>query len=552
MPFEHAWSRRIAVGLAAFALLAGCDSNSGTHPGTNPNPTGPNPPEWASEAVFYHAYVRSFADSDGDGAGDFAAFRSKLDHIEALGATAILLLPVANADRDIYGGYTPVDLLASEADYGTLADFAALVDDVHARGLRILIDFPLDAAADTHPLFVDSASETSAFYHDWFSWLGETCRNVPGIFVPSSWHGGRLPGYCYWSKWADDAPEWNFDNPAVQEMFFDVARTWLQRGVDGFRLDAAQHLSDTTSVPPFPTGTLATHSFLARLVDVIKDENPEALIVAEVTSGLQSDVERYHADGIDMVFDYPLYFNGILPAITAQSAPAFRDAIESKVASSARSGGLGGVFLGNHDVPGAVGRIADLLGGDFPRIAQAAALLLSIPGTPFIYYGEEIGLSGSQNPETSEIWTRNPMHWDGSAGRGFTTGTPWAPFFPDGSDNVEAQAGVEGGLLETYRSLLSIRTQNEALVFGDYLSVESGAGHVIAFLRTSPAQTILAVYNLSSGQTVASLDLAAAGITSATPTDLIFGVSQEAVTPANASAYPLMLEPNDVRWLELE
>lgn len=540
-----------AVAFALLSMVTSCNNSPSSGSGSDePTPSLPIA-EWARGAVIYHVYVRSFLDADGDGHGDFAGLTSKLDYIQALGADAILLLPIIANDYDVYGGYAPTSYLDSEPDYGSLSDFDDLIVAAHARDLKVLIDLPLDLSANTHPYFIEASSSVTADHHDWYAWADSPCPDVQGYFGQPAWNYVPAVDRCYWSKWATNVPEWNYRNSEVREMMCQVAEFWLARGVGGFRLDSAPGLDDQVESGIINLGSPGTHAFWAEFMARVKSANPEALCVAEVFCGEQTDLNPYYANGIDMAFDYPIHLNGLYQTLLNGDVNALASAVAAKV-STIPQGYMGALFLGNHDVP-SDGRAADVMSGNQTLMTLAAGLLFSLPGTPSVYFGEEIGLPGAPLTGSPDNKVRNPMQWDASANNGFTTGTPWTPLSSSNDVHVAAQDGIPGTMLETYRGLIAVRKLHEALRTGSYTEVSTADSRVYAFLRETGGETILVLANLDDASSLsADADLASVGITSATVTDNIWSNPMAPVTPDNADAYGPMLDPRVFLWLQLE
>jgi len=541
------------------------DAGDGGGGGDAGNPADLPVATWGRDAVVYHVLVRSFADSDGDGHGDFDGLAARLDYIASLGVTAILLLPVMEAD-DWSGGYRPEDLFAVEDDYGGEAGFARLVSEAHARDLELLVDIPFDTVSDVHPFFVEARSSRDAAHHDDFPWVemvGGECPAVGPAGARSFYQPAEELGQCYWTKWLHITAEWRYANPAVRDMMYRVVEHWLDLGVDGFRHDSIEWTDDDVTMGMARRRSAGTHAFVSELMRRIKARSPEALLVGEAFNLEQLQVSEFYDDGVDMMFDYPVYFGGIMPALTGGEVDPLAAAIEAKLASVPGQR-MGGLFLGNHDVPEGHTRITEVLERRHERLLQAAALLLSLPGTPFIYYGEEIGLPSGLGPDYSflsppgsppiprELWRKNPMQWDADPGRGFTTTAPWIDFSDDPAVNVAAQDGDDASLLAAYRGLIAVRRSSPALTDGSYARVSSAEPSVYAFLREAGGERVLVLYNFDGAEHPASVDLTAAGITEATVSDRIFGRPMAAVTPSNAGAYGPALPAYGARWLRLE
>ena len=431
--------------------------------------------------MFYEVFVRSFADSNGDGIGDLAGLTAHLDALNDgdpstttdLGVTGLWLMPVMPSPS--YHGYDVTDYRAIEPDYGSAQDFHALVKAAHARGMAVIVDFPINHTSSQHPWFVASKAEDPS-KADWYIWSD----TAPG---GAGWHpsGTRW----YYGLFGEDLPDLNLENPAVTAEITDTARFWLgDMGADGLRLDAAKHLVETDGVTE---NTAATHAWLRSFSAAVHAARPDALLVGEVWDLSQVSASYVPAD-LDMTFEFGLA-QGMIDSLRAGSATRLTSAV-SDVAGLERPDGFGS-FLTNHDQD----RVASQLDGDLPSLKLAAGLLLTGPGTPFIYYGEEIGLTGEKPDEQ----IRTPMPWDGSVpGGGFTTGTPWEPF-AEGTQsvNVAAERDDPGSLLSRYRDLIRLRGGHPALRRGAIVPVRSDSDAVAATLRTDPSETLLVVANLS-------------------------------------------------------
>ena len=432
--------------------------------------------------MFYEVFVRSFADSNGDGIGDIDGLISRLDALNDgdpatttdLGVTGLWLMPVMPSPS--YHGYDITDYRAINPDYGTLADFQALVEAAHTRGIAVVIDFPINHTSSLNPWFVASEKGDPS-RADWYVW-SSTAPAAPG------WH--KAGDRWYYGTFGANMPDLNLQSPAVTAEVTDIARYWLgEVGVDGLRLDAAKMLIETDRVTE---NTDATHGWLRTFTAAVHATRPDALVLGEVWDLSQVSAGYVPAD-LDMTFEFGLA-QATLDSLRAGTAARLANAL-IEVAGLEQSAGFGS-FLTNHDQD----RVASQLDGDLASLKLAAGLLLTGPGTPFIYYGEEIGLTGSKPDEL----IRTPMPWDGSdpAG-GFTTGTPWEPL-ADGwqTTNVAAARADPESLLARYRDLIRLRAAHPALQHGAILPVVSASDAVVATLRADATETLLVVANVSA------------------------------------------------------
>jgi len=435
-------------------------------------------------------FVRSFADSDGDGIGDLRGLTGRLDQLndgdptttDDLGVTALWLMPIAASPS--YHGYDVMDYESVAADYGTNADFKALVAAAHARGIRVIVDFEVNHTSIAHPWFQESRTRGSD--HDaWYVWSD----TQPSVVAPGGrpvWHpdGGRW----YYGYFWEGMPDLNLRYPPVTAALDDVAIFWLtEMGVDGFRLDAARHLIEDGDALE---NTAATFDWLGRFRDVVHASRTDALVLGEVWDAT-SMASRYIREGsLDLVFEFDLAAQMLL---AVRSGNAGSLVLTEEAITTAYPNGGYGRFLSNHDQD----RTFDVVGQDAARARQAATLLLTGPGVPFVYYGEEIGLRGRKPDEQ----IRTPMPWTGAApGFGFTSGKPWEPF-AEGAEraNVTSESGDPGSLLEHYRALIHLRSSEPALA-GDAKTspIVASEASIHAVLRDAPgARPVVIVSNLA-------------------------------------------------------
>ncbi len=452
-----------------------------------PSPTPPPPATaWWDGALFYEIFVRSFYDSDGDGQGDLPGLIERLDYLndgdpatsDDLGVTGLWLMPVF--DSASYHGYDVIDYRTVNPDYGTNDDFRRLVDEAHRRGIRVVVDLVLNHTSDQHPWFLDSASGPDAAHRDWYIW-SETDPGYLGPLGQPVWHPKN--GAYYYALFWDGMPDLNLENARVTDELYDVARFWLQEmGADGFRLDAARYLIEEGDLQE---NTAATHDWLGRFHAFTRSIDPQMLTVGEVWD-VSDLVSTYVGDELDLAFEFSLS-KAILISVNEDRVTPLASAMK-EIQRLYPKGGYA-TFLTNHDQ----NRVMDQLGRDPVRARLAATLLLTLPGTPFVYYGEEIGMTGSKPDER----IRTPMQWTSSPQAGFGSGTPWEPV-NEGYEttNVEEQTTDPGSLLSHYRSLIALRRTHPALGFGDYLPVDSADSRVYAFLRQVPGEQLLVIVNL--------------------------------------------------------
>jgi alpha-glucosidase len=478
---------------------------------------------WWQEGVFYHIYPHSFADSNGDGIGDLRGIIERLDYLagapDALGIDAIWLTPTFPSPMKDFG-YDVSDYLGVHPNFGDLATMDALIAACHDRGVRVLLDYVPNHSSDQHPWFRASRASRENPFRDWYTWRdprpdGSPPNNWLGAFGGIAWEWDERTGQFYLHSFLREQPDLNWRNPAVRAAMLDVMRYWFRRGVDGFRIDVlGMVLKDPLlrDNPPNPdydpaTSRRARNRQLlvynrnyapdcyeaARWMRAVADEFPERMLVGEVF-GPPEVLAGYYGgerlDGIHLAFNFNL-LGGYDTPFTPWSALTWRaivDASERGLPAGAQPAWA----LGNHDQS----RLMSRLGNDGleeHRARVAAAILLTLRGTPFIYYGEEIGMRDVPIPPDKEQDParfgsvgrdpeRTPMQWDDTPNAGFTTGTPWLPV-GDTRMNVAAQRRDPDSLLALYRRLIALRHATPALRRGSYRSLDGCPPDVFAYVR---------------------------------------------------------------------
>ena len=475
--------KRIAAVL--FALLAGLPAGAASG-----QETRPERPWWSRDTVCYEVFVRSFYDSDGDGIGDLNGLIQKLDYIndgdprtrQDLGANCIWLMPVAESPS--YHGYDVVDYYRVERDYGTNADFQRLMEEAHRRGIRVLVDLVLNHSSSDHPFFKQALVDPASPYRDWYLWSA-TRPDVRGPWGQEVWHRSPLRDEYYFGVFWGGMPDLNHASPAVRRETQNVARFWLEEmGVDGFRLDAVAHLVEEGEKMKHAP---AVHPVLREFAAYVRQVAPDAFTIGEVWDATETMVP-YYPDQLDAYFAFESA-DAVLKAVRTASADSLFPAILELQRDV--PGQRWAPFLRNHDMT----RTLTELRGDVARARLAAALQLTLPGIPFVYYGEEIGMTGDK-PDPR---LRTPMHWTRGPSAGFTRGIPWEPLQPDSlTANVEAQDADPGSLLNHYRWLVHLRTLHPALGGGDFVPLAATDGAVAAYLRRDGDSVALVVANLGA------------------------------------------------------
>ncbi|HKG92848.1 MAG TPA: alpha-amylase family glycosyl hydrolase [Gemmatimonadaceae bacterium] len=479
--------------VACAALVVGAACHRAAEPAPAPAAASASAlPAWTRGATCYEVFVRSFSDSDGDGIGDLKGLTEKLDYINDgnagtqrdLGARCIWLMPVAESPS--YHGYDVSNYYRVEPDYGTSDDFKRLVVEAHRRGIRVLVDMVLNHASSQLPAFQQALRDPASPYRGWFRWSA-TRPDGKGPWGQEVWHRSPVRDEYYYGVFWRGMPDLNYETPAVREEALKVARFWLDSmGVDGFRLDAVPYLVEEGGKV---VGTPGTHAVLREYGAYVRRTRPGAFTVGEVWDGIERMLP-YYPDQLDSYFAFDLS-DALIAAARTGSAKGLLDGyvrFQREIPPGRYS-----PFLRNHDQT----RTMTALGGDASRNRLAITLLLTLPGFPFVYYGEEIGMTGDK-PDPG---LRTPMQWSAAApGAGFTRGTPWEPLsasFP--AATVEAQDADAGSLLNLHRRLVHLRAADEALGSGDLVPLDAGNDAVVAYLRRAAnGRAVLVVVNLGT------------------------------------------------------
>jgi len=481
--------------------------------------------EWWQWGIIYQIYPRSFMDSNGDGVGDLAGITSRLEYLQGLGVTAIWISPIYPSPMADFG-YDVSDYCGIHPLFGTLEDFNRLVGEAHRRDIRVILDYVPNHTSDQHPWFVASRSGRDNAKRDWYVWRdakldGSPPNNWVSHFGGGAWTRDEASGQYYLHSFLKEQPDLNWRNPEVVSAMLDVLRFWLERGVDGFRVDVMWEtvkdakLHDNPPNPGYVEGK--THPYfkvlpqynhdqpevhqVVRQMRSVLDEYEDRVLIGEIYLPVPRLVAYYgeNGDGCHMPYNFQLV---MLPWNARKIAEAI-DAYEGHLPPN----GWPNWVLGNHDRP----RIATRAGRE--QAGVAAILLLTLRGTPTMYYGDELGMENVpvppeavQDPVERNIPgfgvgrdpERTPMQWDGGPGAGFTTGKPWLPVSADYARlNVAAQSEDPRSLLSLYRRLIALRQSEPALMVGSYSPIPA-EGDVIAYVREHGGQRFLVVLNLGA------------------------------------------------------
>ncbi len=436
----------------------------------------------APETVFYEIFLRSFQDSDGDGIGDLTGATERLDYLQDLGVGGIWLMPLHASPS--YHGYDVTDYRSVNPDYGTLEDFKAFLAAAHDRDMDVILDLVVNHTSSQHPWFKQAVAG-DAGYRDFYSFRSEN-PGWQGLGGPA-WHPSG-DGYYLGLFWSE-MPDLNYRNPAVLREMQNIARYWLELGVDGFRVDAVQHIieSETGLIANTPENVAWVGEFEA----FIKSVKPNAYLVGETWTDTETIVRYHERADLDLSFNYPL-FTALTDAVQGRDPAGLTRVLEGDE-QLYPEGAQRATFISNHDQirPGTA---LGFLRRDEARLKLAAGLLLTLPGVPFIYYGEELGLpNGSGDADEQK---RTPMPWDDSENFGFTTGTPWYAFSSDDvALTVAAQEENPDSVLNWYKVLISLRNARPALAQGTLTLEAQTAPSVLAMLREGEGERLLVLAN---------------------------------------------------------
>lgn len=441
---------------------------------------------WWQSSVFYEIFVRSFQDTNGDGIGDLNGVSSRLDYIQNLGADAIWLMPIFSSPS--YHGYDAIDYRAINPDYGTLADFQNLITKAHARGMRVILDLAINHTSDRNAAFTEGLINPSSPLESWYLWTDKP--TVPWVGKGS--FNEVSPGRYYYTTFSPNMPDLNWHNPDVRAEIKSILHYWSQMGVDGFRLDAARYY---VKGPEGQSDTPGTHQAIQDFVQDLKQNYPNVFFVGEVWADAQT-IAPYVSNGLelDTAFNFPVS-SGLIASLEKELGSDLVSALKD-VQNQIGDAHFLAPFITNHDMQ----RVATRVQGDVAKLKLAAAVLMTLPGTPFVYYGEEIGMPNG--PTQDDRDKRTPMQWDTSNGFGFTTGSPWKSFATtEGSVSVSAEMADPNSVLSTYRSWIATRQAHLALKQGGFQLLSITDPALVIYERTSPSETLLVALNLSAQMT---------------------------------------------------
>jgi maltose alpha-D-glucosyltransferase / alpha-amylase len=500
-------------------------------------------PLWFKRAVFYEVHVRGFYDANGDGIGDFRGLTEKLDYLQWLGIDCIWLLPFYRSPlRD--GGYDIADFTDIHPDYGTVSDVQELIDASHARRIRVIADLVMNHTSVEHPWFQESRSSPDSPKRDWYVWsdTDDRYQDARIIFIDtesSNWTWDPVAGAYYWHRFFSHQPDLNYENPEVREAMIEVLRFWLEMGLDGFRLDAVPYLfeQEGTNCENLPD----THAYLKRIRREVDELYPDRVLLAEANQW-PADVVQYFGQGDEchMAFHFPVMPRMFMAMRREEAAPIYEVLQNTPQIPESCQWGL---FLRNHDELtlemvtdeerdymyteyakdprmklnlGIRRRLAPLLDNGRDEMELMHAILFSLPGSPVLYYGDEIAM-GDNVFLGDRDGVRTPMQWTGDRNGGFSRADFAQLYAPPLMDpvfgfqavNIEAQLRTPTSLLRWLHRFIALRKEHPVFGFGTYEPIEPSNPRIFAHLRQFEDDLVLCVHNLARSAQAVELDLRA-------------------------------------------
>lgn len=535
---------------------------------------------WYKDAIFYEVYVRAFSDSNADGQGDLRGLIGKLDYIKELGVDCIWLLPICESPL-VDDGYDVSDYRRVIPEYGTLDDFKQLVQQAHARDMRVIADMIMNHTSDQHSWFVDSRSARDSTKRDYYLWSAtdrkfEEARIIFVDSQKSNWQFDPQSGEYFFHRFYAQQPDLNYDNPIVREEMIDIIKFWLELGIDGFRCDAVPYLfkREGTNCENLPE----THEYLKQVRRFVSDHYPGKLLLAEANQWPQDAVAYFgNGDEFQMAFNFP-----IMPRIFMALKSADRTPVVdiSEATPPIPPDGQWCTFLRNHDeltlemvtpeerewmwdqyAPeprmrlnlGIRRRLAPLLDNNPRKIRLADSLLFTLPGSPIIYYGDEIGMG-------DDIWlkdrdgVRTPMQWSALENGGFSKAPATRLYAPMVQDpvygfahvNVDSQRADPDSILQTIKHQIAVRRRHPVFGRGDCKFLLPANRSILAYSRQHLDATMLVVNNLSDKMQETRLDLGAFG--GRMPTNVL---TDQVFPSISREPYTLRLQPYEYLWLDI-
>ena len=510
--------------------------------------------QWWKDAVAYQIYPRSFMDSNGDGIGDLNGITARLDYLKALGIDVIWICPMYKSPNDD-NGYDIADYHAIMEEFGTMADFDRLLHEVHARGMRLILDLVVNHTSDEHAWFIESRSSKDNPKRDWYVWrdgkggeggtTGDEPNNWESIFRGSAWKYDETTGQYFLHLFSARQPDLDWENPEVRTAINDMVRWWLDKGIDGFRLDAVSHMKKVAGLPDMPNpdgldyvSCLDMHMNVDGVLDYMDDlcrnsfQHYDIMTVGEangVSAEQALDWVGADRERLNMIFQFEHLHLWAKDPHAALDVVGLKK-ILSRWQDTLHGRGWNALFLENHDIPRIVSKWGDVERHWRESATALATMYFLMEGTPFIYQGQEIGMTNTRFERiedfndvfarnefaqqrangvpaetiigelaiTSRDNSRTPMQWDASPNAGFTTGTPWLQVNPNYAEiNVAAQEADPESILNYHRRLIALRKAEPVLVHGRYTLLMKNDPQIYAYTRTLDGHRIVVITNLT-------------------------------------------------------
>ena len=535
------------------SVIVSCNENKKTSNATI-QPEQSIDKKWWKEAIVYQIYPRSFQDTDGDGVGDLQGIINRLDYVKDLGVTAVWLNPIYSSPNDD-NGYDVSDYRNIMSDFGTMKDFDTMLSEMHARDIKLVMDIVVNHSSDEHPWFKESRSSRDNPYRDYYHWWPAEKGEPPyrySLFDAegNAWKYDEKTNAYYLHYFSQKQPDLNWENPKVRQEVYDIMTYWAEKGVDGFRLDAFQFAAKDTTFPEFPKGFeknfIQYYAMQDGLHDYLKEMNEQVFSkydVMSVAEGAGRTLEEAHelvdADRNEINMAYA--FDGVdIPKAEGYKISTFKETF-SKWDSAFADKGWISIFLSNHDQARMVSRYAnDSLPYRAPSAKMLNTFILSMRGTPYCYFGDELGMTNNPKLQNIEDYQdiaaingykkaksqgedmetfmqnlrfgsrdhgRTPMQWDASEHAGFTSGNPWLPLNPNYIDvNTEAELADENSVLNHFKKMTALRKESEVLIYGDYALLLPEHPQVYAYTRSLGDEQFLVMLNFSKEKVSVTLE----------------------------------------------
>lgn len=509
---------------------------------------------WWKEGILYQIYPQSFKDTNGDGFGDFQGVIQKLDYLQSLGITMVWMNPFFESPL-VDNGYDVSDYRAILPRYGSMDDFDAMLKGMHDRGIKFVLDVVVNHSSDQHKWFKGASSSRDNEYHNYYHWWpaekGEPSHRHSLFDPEGGWDYVEAVDAYYLHTFAEAQPDLNWENPVVRQEVYDIMKFWAEKGVDGFRMDAFQFASKDTTWPEFPEGHekdfIKWYGMRPQLHEYLKEMYTEVIEPYEVfavAEGAGSTFEDAHkivdADRKELQMAYHFETVDLSRTPEGYDLSDFKEVFSSWDQAFAEEGWIA-IFLSNHDNS----RLVSRFGNDSPEFRRVSTqmlntFLMSMRGTPYLYYGDELGMTNIDMPTIEEYVDieargkyqaalkagedmeafmetlnyssrengRTPMQWDTTQNAGFTTGTPWKKVNPNYREiNVAMQEKDPNSVLSHFKRMTAVRKNNEVLVYGDYELLQPEHEEIYAFTRTLGSDTILVLLNFSETESTIYMDI---------------------------------------------